>query len=215
MTEYPIIFSGPMVKAILEGRKTQTRRICRQGNDNVGHYEAWAICPAKESGWIAWFGQDSENIENFTKQAYPNGFSCPYGKPGDRLWIRENFQYILLQSECTGPEDIRYQATADELELACTKRWRPSIHMSRWASRITVEVTEVRVQRLQAISKEDAISEGCEFGNTHGLNVNEERERWHGPERQNFANLWDSINGKRAPWENNPWVWAISFRRIR
>jgi hypothetical protein len=87
--ERPVLFSGPMVKAILEGKKTQTRRVCKPAVTKLGLYTEWAaaVHPARESGWVAWWPNDSPNLAEFTKKAYKDGFQCPYGKPGDRLWV--------------------------------------------------------------------------------------------------------------------------------
>lgn len=174
---------------------------------------AFAVCPAAESGWIAWFGQGDPNIVEFTKKAYVNGFPCPYGKPGDRLWVRETW---LPRNNGTR---FFYRADLDPVEAAgisgmySDKGWRPSIFMPRWASRITLEIVSVRVERLQDISEEDAKAEGV-TGGYQGWNIPEDRHQWHHPHRASYSALWDSINGKKHPWESNPFCWVIEFRRI-
>ena len=195
MKERPILFSAPMVRAILEGRKTQTRRVVK---------------PQPFSGW---YPSQCTNGWGF---CHPQGeapaklFQCPYGVPGDRLWVRESFQPLLADGVKWPDADyetgegyaINYVATGGVKEFydcrndeAFCSRVTPSIFMPRWASRITLEITEVRVERLQEISREDALAEGCGF-------------------RFPPSVLWDSINGKTYPWAANPWVWAVSFRRL-
>lgn len=178
MKERPILFNGEMVRAILAGRKTQTRRAvkpqpvegCWMGGPRNGVWD--------ERTGMAWFGQT---------------WRCPCGVSGDCLWVRETW---CSDPEPSQPERVCYRATAGDESFI---RWKPAIHMPRWASRITLEIAEVRVQRLQDISEEDARAEGVE--NVYCA-------------RDCFADLWDSINGKRAPWSSNPWVWAISFRKV-
>jgi len=166
MKERPILFSGPMVRAILEGRKTQTRRIVKPQ-------------PLRDRGVMAF--NDGEHPQ----------MRCPYGKPGDRLWVRETW------CPDVEPYTFRYKADGDEP----LERWRPSIHIPRWASRITLEVVSVRVERLQNISEDDALAEGITLV-----------ERGTSPVDQ-FNKLWESINGPGS-WEANPWVWVVEFKRI-
>ena len=190
--EKPIIFSGPMVRAILEGRKSQTRRVLkpqpeiRDGNDSI-----WMGPP---------FGP------NAYSGVYPDGLkvvsSVKYA-PGDRLWVREAW---AKDGDCP----LQYRAGPHVADDALGVRWRPPIHMPRWASRITLEVTEVRVQRLQDISEEDARAEGapccvmCEDGSFY-------ENKDHGSLYCGFAGLWASIHGPGS-WEANPWVAAITFK---
>jgi hypothetical protein len=155
----PILFSAPMIRALREGRKTQTRRILKQAS-NVGEDVAWAVCPALESGWIAWFRLPREDIADFTKQAYTHGFRCPYGQSGNLLWVRETFH---AESKHT----IHYRADGWDYEDAPHSGWKPSIYMPKWASRLTLEITDVRVERLQYISEQDAIAEGVEDTRVH------------------------------------------------
>lgn len=187
MKERPILFSGPMVRAILEGRKTQTRRVLKGSTEFKGPYNPAYLEAHKNSpGW---------------------GSICPYGQPGDRLWLRETWAQPTTLDP--GPTFYRadYPSSAagyENLPPASKIRWKPSIHMFRHQSRITLEVTEVRVQRLREISVNDAFAEGCGIS-TDKDNLND------------FQNLWDSINGKRPgyDWQSNPWVWAVSFKRIK
>ncbi len=191
MKERPILFSGEMVRAILEGRKTQTRRIVKP--EPLPYTEVWhpreQVCRHTDY----WFARVAAR--------------CKYGVPGDRLWVRETWG-DGEQNNCE--PGVYYRATDpawDEEETGF--RWKPSIHMPRWASRITLEVTGVRVERLQDISEADARDEGA------GLLL-EDREYWDGdPDqyRKCFRVLWESINGPGS-WAENPWVWVIEFKRI-
>lgn len=224
--EKPIIFSAPMVRAILEGRKSMTRRIVKADwlDDSW-----WQIQP--KDGWHAVF---------MTEVPYgmERGLVCPYGSPGDRLWVREKFDF----SPCglTGCE-IFYWADGSSQKrtppndynpyLYPNERVRPSIHMPRWASRITLEITAIRVERLQEITNQDAQKEGPPWANPHrhgpeGLEFDEHpgkiiRDPY--ADRHNtgindcwicaFRMIWSDINGPGS-WDLNPWVWVIEFGRI-
>jgi hypothetical protein len=173
--ERPILFSGPMVRAILEGRKTQTRRV---------------IKPQPEIGGAYWRTPGGA-IGRDVKPKY-----CPYGRPGDLLWVRETWA-INIGAE---PGESIYAYRADRERPG---DWKPSIHMPRKASRLLLRITDVRVQRVQEISDAEAIAEGCVPVWDAGVTP-----------RDAFAELWDDINAPRDHgWESNPWVWAISFER--
>jgi hypothetical protein len=200
MKERPVIFNGEMVRAILSGRKTQTRRvIANVGADNC-------IPLQKQT-------KTKDGIYTHVMDAPMYGL-CPFGQVGDRLWVREAYQgplfnfdqmeaYLEDTSKFEHPEFCEYRADGgmapeyydadDNLRYG----WKPSIHMPRWASRIMLEITAVRVERLQDISEADAIAEG---GTKH-FNID-----WFGP-------LWASIYGEES-WNANPWVWVIEFRRV-
>ena len=213
MKEHPILFSGPMVRAILEGRKTMTRRVVKPQPE-------WRYMAGLFGSWVFKGGLLYPN-------AKPDVLAlCPYGQPGDRLWVRETWQYFGFSDE--GEPCICYladhgrewphvpQPEADKVDCiwadlsdpgnfsisgrACDNRWRPSIHMPHWANRITLEITGVRLDRLQDISVDDAWSEGI----PHSPDVNPIHE---------FEGLWTSINGDRS-WNANPWVWVVEFKRI-
>lgn len=171
MKERPILFSAPMVRAILDGRKTQTRRVVKLRN---GQY----MPPSEKADINGW------------RQMLRN---CPYGQPGDRLWVRETH----FDAKRLNEGRILYRADGDVSRFG----WTPSIHMPRSASRITLEVTGVRVERLQDISEADAVAEGVvwEQGQT-AINV--------------FETLWESINGAGS-WDANPWVWVVEFKRAK
>lgn len=216
--ERPILFSGKMIQAILAGHKTQTRRIVKHCRE-FPRSEQWPFCyPAKDGMPVFLLGDNPELAAR-----YKHGKRCPYGATGDRLWVRETWaphadeeetfrNYARSMSGRGGPDEpgivrpqIFYRADGGDPFVT---RWRPSIHMPRWASRITLEVTGIRIERLREIREKDAIAEG--FGEERGVVGQQVRP---GP-RDRFADLWDKINGKRATWESNPWVWVVSFRRV-
>ena len=219
MKERGMIFNGEMVRAILDGRKTQTRRPIKWKQTRfteIGEREDGSKWP---------WSEDAEHACDFW---HP----CPFGAVGDRIWVRETFQgplfdYDLMDSYCKDPTPFEkpefcvYKADgvpapefydADD-ELHCC--WRPSIHMPRWASRILLEITDVRVERLNAISEEDARAEGIIDGGC--LNCGEpEPCGCANPEpdaTDAFAYLWQSIYGQDN-WNANPWVWVIEFKRV-
>ena len=240
--ERPILFSGPMVRAILEGRKTQTRRAVKPRDPT------WTYSCVDDADGQAWL-YESDDVGEWHEAA------CPYGEPGDRLWVRETWR-------CTGGADrkgIIYRADEggripdafallglDELgrkwldhgqwpdwdrlvyDTAQSTTWRPSIHMPRWASRINLKVMGVRIERVQEISEEDAQAEGVDAADDypgycpecHGYGVTgcccdySQDCVTCATAKGRFSALWDSINAKRGfSWNTNPWVWVISFRR--
>jgi len=222
MKEHPILFSAPMVREILAGRKTVTRRIIRQMLcEGHGGPDRAALRAFDQSTGVATFG------DAIPDDPCPVQVKCPYGVPGDRLWVREThcrddstvYFYRADEDapECacpcdlsTGgyPEHCRYHPGCEGCYPSAI-RWTPSIHMPRWASRITLEITDVRVERLQEITEEDCIAEG-----TGLAKIQDARDPCRGPLIDGFANAWDRINGKRAPWAINPWVWVVAFRQL-
>jgi hypothetical protein len=235
MVEHPILFSGEMVKAILEGRKTQTRRVVQPqpdeceavaiGFNKAGELGAVCGCTPPGPGWIR----------------------CPYGKPGDGLWVRETFvveieedgneppfsdgRPIKFLSEFEGETfdwaQPHYRATDPQPDLCCehkkceggpcSRPWWPSIFMPRWASRITLEVVKVRVERLQDISNADARAEGVDAAPHRGpqggpCTFETGIDQCFGC---SYRFLWNVINGKRGfGWDKNPWVWVVEFKRV-
>lgn len=220
MRERPILFSAPMVLAILAGRKTQTRRLVKAPKflDNLAdvqafsqntHYpECWHLsvgCP------LAARGQPCPD-DPILPHGHIGSLNCPYGKPGDRLWVRET-HHLTNAGEVVYRADYPANAISRGMENipeAGAVRWKPSIFMRRSESRLTLEVESVRVERLQDISEEDAKAEGVE-----GLTVQTGPETLVGrPWATEFRRLWDSINGDRANWASNPWVWVVGFKRV-
>lgn len=203
MKERPILFSASMVRAILAGSKSQTRRVAKpvKHPDFGNPYDPGAL--AREPKHV---------IER----------ACPYGQPGDRLWVRETFAKIDGQTQPWIETDYRATYThGDRLgdHLGIKRRWTPAIHMPRAASRITLEITDVRVGRLQEISSQDAIAEGIEpFTDFQPAGHWRRYDKWTlnsyvSSPVDSFASLWESINGPGS-WDANPYVWAISFKRI-
>lgn len=212
MAEHSILFSGAMIRAILDGRKTQTRRV-------VSLRE---FGPSDTRGYD-WHFRDRRLLWNDVSTAGLLRL-CRYGQPGDRLWVREAFAQ-LSRIDGAGSLAVAYRASCrdDSLDLDLldgsvlavhVDRWAPSVHMPRWASRITLELTSVRVERLQDISEEDARAEGVTADAQQGTLNGEAATLYPMTHRQAFIWLWDAINGARAPWASNPWVWALQFRRI-
>lgn len=210
MKERPILFSSEMVRAILDGRKTQTRRV---------------INP-------------QSLLDNKTRVTAC--YECPYGAPGDSLWVRESCQiyghWVKNGHTKSGAQRWKFsihaskrvlyagsfvKSPSNKTQLGFYKR--PSIFMPRWASRILLEVTDARVERVQEISDEDAIKEGiqdvCHCGDYiegHGYHSGHSPTPMDGYAVNEFSILWDSINAKRGhSWESNPWVWAISFKMVK
>jgi hypothetical protein len=196
MKERPILFSAPMVRAILSGSKTQTRRAIKPQPESehsgepywfVGGCRAWRIRGCTEPN----------------RSGSYNEIACPYGQPGDRLWVREAWMDLRGVEGAIGK--AMYRATFGNAPEG--GKWRPSIHMPRWASRITLEVTGVRVERLQDISDSDAWDEGIDFEAYTAAGGCKDAPRVA------FGNLWESINSPGS-WIANPWVWVVEFKKL-
>lgn len=223
MKERPILFSAPMVRAILDGRKTQTRRIVKPQPHDTGLANRVG---SREYIHVGYPGDQDETDPRARFGAWQTGgwlAWCPYGGPGDRLWVRETWCH-----EFQANGSFCYRADHDSGEFvdcdgnpAVGSRWRPSIHMPRRASRITLEITGIRVERLHEINFEDAKAEGverrvvCDGWREYGLPPDIEAAGTHPlrSARDSFESLWASINGPGS-WDENPWVWAIEFRRL-
>lgn len=215
MKERPILFSAPMVRAILSGTKTQTRRLLPA----VFNSPPDLVVAANQPGdWNGPFKKSADSWGIHFGGQWGTSLRCPYGLPGDRLWVRETWGLHRFGDFTCWHRDSIAGRSEDDLRLSWDlayaadaespyDHWRPSIHMPRWASRIALDVTEVRVERLQAITPSDAIAEGV-FGDGRYATA---------PPLPypvaTFADLWDSINGARASWASNPWVWVVSFKR--
>jgi len=250
MKEHPILFSGEMVRAILEGRKTQTRRL--HGLEDVNkNPDAWTFKKLTALDWMtkksfrgrfgAYF--ESEEIEPRTLSVCPQVF--PYGQVGDRLWVKETHVFEWWEDEPKPPADRplfhhagdgsewdepywlwpHYRATDPEPELFYDDhpddphcKWKPSIFMPRWASRINLEIVNVRVERLHDITTADVLGEGIKQTDPDGF--------WLAPlagvpnfpwndARMAYASLWNSINEKSGfGWDANHWVWVVEFKRL-
>ena len=208
MKERPILFSGPMVRALLDGSKTQTRRAMKpQPTEFVGGPGV-----TLQDGSPAPLIPLDDSVEPYGRE-----IACPYGKLGDRLWVRETWH----DASSSLHSCALYRA--DGIDLHWDK-WAPSIHMPRWASRITLEITSVRVERLQDISEADALAEGIVECPIPADDEGPRRIGYMvGPDDgksglsvtpiQAYRDLWESINGPES-WAANPWVWAIEFRRL-
>ena len=223
MKERPILFSAPMVRAILEGRKTQTRRVVKPaGVHACGYMSGTFGDPSKFS--FGKRGVGSRDPYNFFVE---HDVRCPYGAPGDRLWVRETWN----TSENCRPrisEPYIYAADLDtDGRIKWAARWRPSIHMPRKASRITLEITGVRVERLQEISEADVFAEGVQIprdavtkkpllkitGDESPLPFLPKDYTAEQFIRAHYAALWASINGPES-WAANPWVWVVEFTKL-
>lgn len=193
MSDRPILFSAPMVRRLLDGSKTQTRRVVNP-QPSAGFWVPYR-CPDWRWNWVV----------DKTGMGSGDPFRCPYGVPGDRLWVRETWAPRTLGQlpEIDRHAKPRYRATED-LRPEWGNAWKPSIHMPRWASRITLEVTGVRVERLQEIDEAGAVAEGMAPRTVSAFRVEA---------RADFCALWNTINGPDS-WDANPWVWVVEFRRL-
>lgn len=207
--EKPILFSTPMVQAILKGLKTQTRRVIKFKKP-FDRADSWPYCKELPDNTFMWV--DCEiNSANFPEEYLKGGGTKPKYLVGNRLWVRETFATELKFNDKpmsffdnAGDVPIWYKADLLDYKNDFIPRgkWRPSIFMPRWASRITLEVTSVRCERLQAITEKDAIAEGVEALEDRCSHIAE------------YLDLWDSINGKKYPWSSNPWVFVYEFKRV-
>lgn len=231
MAERGILFSASLVRALLAGTKTVTRRIVKSNATRI----VWVKDHAADidgiyTGWV----------QDFGRKKIMRAMRCPYGVPGDRLWVRETWSpdhknvypmipvvYRAADGSAPSGSEIREHVSGCKAEgggvssAECLKcvgfRWRPSIHMPRWASRITLQIDEVRVERLQEITEEEARAEGVTP--LEGINPDQRLagsdDRFgDSPYRCAFAVLWDELNLERGSWASNPFVWRIGFHRV-
>lgn len=236
MKERPILFSAPMVRAILDGRKTVTRRVVKpqpEMREVAGVASMLSFKTRHGSGWWLWPNARDQVLAE-----------CPYGQPGDLLWVRETHSLHQTHGQHRG-DDKRWgpwgglptKVSPDGTQIAYYRegfdrcdggRWRPSIHMPRWASRITLEVTGVRVERLQDITPAQILAEGVRIPATPEGRALIDISTKHGPAaflpklndaspddllRAHWAALWVQINGIDS-WNANPWVWVVEFKRV-
>lgn len=229
MKELPILINVEMVRAVLEGRKTQTRRIAKLTENGMLVLRGRHATPIK-NGVVMWTPVGGEPELPMP----PSKISefCPHGRIGQKLWVRENFQLMIGGMTDSGKEWDIYDGelnpgwTTDEHRLhprdreflklyAATEKdtrvdcWRPSIHMPRWASRINLEITGVRVERLWDISGDDVVAEGVKCLPKEGTIT------WESDTRSRMAKMWNDIQGDGAWEKSNPWVWAITFKRVK
>jgi hypothetical protein len=233
MSEKPILFSGEMVRAILAGHKTQTRRIVKP----QPHPDFPISCINCEwySPIIIRDGREEPAPEVFGFASEDKGWKCPYGAPDARLWVRETFQFVHANSDgqrSTFNSALPFtQHDYQWIEYAATPRdnepppkWKPSIFMPRWASRITIKITGIRVERLQDISADDARAEGISDSRIYLTEPHTILDRKYNlptgdipPADKiaigNYRGLWEAINGKSS-WDANPWVWIIVFKQV-
>jgi len=223
MKERPILFSAPMVRAILDGRKTMTRRAAPIDSLDIRAISddciAWSVKFSKPIGGTIASHSGGRFSQQQARSIIASQF-CPYGAPGDRLWVRETWAQNENQlSETRMDTSIVYRADGEAraLDNGSEKPWRHSIHMPRWASRITLEITGVRVERLQEISEADAEAEGIAAHRKGGWWWEQPPPGIEGTNhfgaksaRDAYSALWESINGAGA-WAGNPWVWVIGF----
>jgi hypothetical protein len=207
MKQRPILFSGPMVRAILEGRKTQTRRVVKPQPDDDREMKA-RLNRQGNLVWMDWKGKpDDAAPPHYIWGAGWDRWKCPYGQPGDRLWVRECFSYASFLNDGVQPL-FHYWADGNPEEGDWTKP-KPSIHMPRAASRITLEIVSVRVERLMDISMQDCIAEGAPMERIEKLDEQDqaiELRCW-------YENLWEEINGIGS-YYTNPWVWVVEFKVV-
>ena len=228
--ERPILFSAPMVRAILDGRKTVTRRPVKgwqvptqDTTVAAGERHRWMAIAQRDPRYgFGVFGATEAECAKELEEFAP----CPYGRRGERLWVREAWA-ADAQVDAVAPRDLSqgepiwYPADGAIRQTGCamlrTGKGRPSIHMPRWACRILLEITDVRVERLQDISEEQALAEGVRLYTDHAelgdwFHV-EGIDTYSASARKSFELLWSSINGADS-WDANPWVWAVSFRLV-
>jgi len=223
MAERPILMLAPMVRACLDGSKTQTRRIAKDGKNLPPEWATFAqemsnMNTGDGLGIFRWseehtVGQPVKQLRRWPFRGEDPIYDwyairCSYGKPGDRLWVRETWR----EDSPDDPEGALYRAT-ETRTMPPGFKWKPSIFMPRWACRLELEITGVRVERLQDISEADAIAEGV-VAPYITPPPGQMTPYKAGSFRQAYAQLWNQINGAGA-WDANPWVWVVEFKRVK
>ena len=223
MKEYPILFSSPMVKAILDGNKTQSRRVVMSRSKK---YPCFNIAEQHDgSFWPEYADDDFASRDD----GGPHQISCPYGNVGSILYVRETWMPVasvgnkkngwhhMIVHYKADPPDVAHKiyapVSAMDKYSNSWEKYKPSIFMPKWAARLWLEITDVRVERLQEITIDDIKDEGLKYAKRSYHNPSEDQpDPW-----ECFAQLWDSINRKRTgcSWADNPWCWCIGFRRIK
>ncbi|MGK0158859.1 hypothetical protein [Pseudomonas mosselii] len=230
--ERPILFSGPMVRAILEGRKTVTRRPIKPSMR--GFDVSFELHQQEDGSWRPMHTFDESSMDD---QGTEHPIACPYGRIGDRLWVREAWAQVNV-AQAPGESWVVYRECDNRTDYGGP--WKPSIHMRRRDSRILLEITDVRVERLNDISDEQAKAEGMVYtdfgmqerpgrasidgGKTYHPLKPQQAPGWHAGDathpdqcldraRWAFANLWGKINGENS-WDANPWVWVVEFKQV-
>ncbi|MGE6584440.1 morphogenetic protein [Raoultella planticola] len=220
MTERGMIFNAEMVLAILDGRKTQTRRIMKVQPSEDFTPMNMALEPDYKARWYTPGIVDKDGyLQPANKEAFGvanenEGYSCPFGAVGDRIWVRETWARYNIDQDS---HDMAYRATTPA-DWPGEGHWRPSIHMPRWASRILLEITDVRVERLNSLSEEDAMREGIDADRLAESQDNYDCIADHNmtgrpTAKGYFSDLWQSIYGSDS-WNANPCVWVIEFKRV-
>lgn len=235
MRERPIIFNADMVRAVLDGRKTQTRRIIKvqPESNQLGLLRITDSAKRNDIGKYHW--AESNATGNHVRSKL---FACPFGAVGDHLWVKETWSAV---SHAFDDDGLMIDYVPDRPAIAVHEKpfgngyysghaiyaadggftwgdddgcvdgrscWKPSIHMPRWASRIVLEITGVRVERLNSMTESDALSEGC-----HGGHGSIPGYMYSATPHEHFHHLWESIYGADS-WQANPWVWVIEFKRV-
>lgn len=206
MKERPILFNAEMVRLILEGKKTQTRRIIKPEPPDEWNPVVEVYAPTK----VNRRGEEYPGAEVFGAADEDFGRPCPYGQPGDHLWVRETIINGINRAVYAADRKKVIITASDGLpaEVVFSRHTIPSIHMPRWASRITLEIKDVRVERIKDISSDDCVAEGIPESKAPEALIKIGDHKWA------FKNLWESINGPMSFLES-PWVWVIEFKRIK
>lgn len=228
MKESPIIMSTPMMQAYLAGRKTMTRRVI---NPQPKQCTVKVVQSMNPRSWISRWPVDLRGLYPDSEPTTMLGdiHKCPYGGVGDKLWFRETFTWVTIAENeyCPNSEYFRRHPDgypvvviykADTIPSVIKEyNWTPSIFMPKWACRAKPLITGIKVERLQSIGFSDVMAEGCPIHEDAEADYDEDGivvgGSWFAHHRW-FQNLWDSINGKKHPWESNPWCWCISFERF-